>query len=88
MITRKGSINIFSLQLLRLIHCSLGGLPESEVRCMLDLSSEEGLSMLTWSTVRRHLKPFLRSAIFWYNGALRMQFFHASMSQVRPSVDW
>ena len=70
-----------------MICISLGGVPESEVRSMLTedgaVKGAEDVPMIVWAGVRRQMKPFLRNVIYWYNGALRMQFFHATMSQVR-----
>ena len=83
-------VNLYlgTLQVLRLIYCSMAGVPEAEMCGLLSEGSTEGqpghVPLVVWATVRRYLKPFLRSVVFWYNGATRLQFFHSSMSQVKP----
>ena len=70
-------------QLLCLLYCSPNGLAEGEMRGLLgDLSTEGGVALVTWVTLRRYIKPFIHSVVHAYDGSLRIHLFHKAMKEV------
>ena len=75
---------LFSPQLLCLIECSLGGIPESHIPALLgDIVSNTPLPLMTWALLRSILRPFLRTTLSYY-GLARVHYYHRAFSQVRP----
>lgn len=69
---------------MRVIRCSQGGLPESQILGLLaDASAGESqVPLLTWATIRRSIKALLRTVRVWYSGEAKIQYCHNAVVQV------
>ena len=76
---------VFSLKVLGLLACSKGGLSETELQFLLSDDLTEAVPMMMWAAVRRTLKPFLRN-IGGKREEERLEFFHASIQEVRHRI--
>lgn len=81
------SISVILTQLLTLMYCSPGGVPESEVIKLLgNPAAKEPATMMAWATLHRQLKNFIQ--LLSSETGNRITFYNDVVQKVQTAVQY